>query len=87
MRGAHFLDLEQLTPRELERLALIAEGRTDRGIAKELFVTPKTVDLHVRSIFRQLELPADERYSPRSRRAHLPARRHAAVEVASAAAG
>jgi len=53
-------ELEQLTPREIEVLALIAEGRTDRGIAKELYVTPKTVEAHVRSIFRKLELPADE---------------------------
>jgi DNA-binding CsgD family transcriptional regulator len=52
-------DLEQLTPREVEVLALIAEGRTDRGIASELFVTPKTVEAHVRSIFRKLELPTE----------------------------
>jgi DNA-binding NarL/FixJ family response regulator len=52
-------ELPQLTPREVEVLALIAEGRTDRGIAKELFVTPKTVEAHVRSIFRKLQLPSD----------------------------
>jgi len=40
-------------------LALLAEGKTDRGIAQELFVSPKTVEAHVRSIFRKLELPAD----------------------------
>ena len=51
--------LPELTRRELEVLALIAEGRTDRGIAKELYITPKTVEAHVRSIFRKLELPAD----------------------------
>ena len=39
---------------------MIAEGRTDRGIAKELYVTPKTVEAHVRSIFRKLELPREE---------------------------
>jgi DNA-binding CsgD family transcriptional regulator len=50
--------LSELTARELEVLALIAEGRTDRGIARELFVTPKTVEAHVRSIFRKLALPA-----------------------------
>ena len=60
-------DLEQLTPREVEVLALIAEGRTDRGIASELFVTPKTVEAHVRSIFRKLELPTD---STENRRVH-----------------
>jgi DNA-binding CsgD family transcriptional regulator len=59
--------LEQLTPRELEVLALIAEGRTDRGIAKELYVTHKTVEAHVRSIFRKLDLPRD---STENRRVH-----------------
>ena len=40
-------------------LALLAEGRTDRGIARELYLAPKTVEAHVRSIFRKLDLPAD----------------------------
>ena len=48
-------------------LALVAEGRTDRGIAEELFVTRKTVEAHVRSIFRKLELPAD---ASENRRVH-----------------
>jgi DNA-binding CsgD family transcriptional regulator len=52
-------NLAELTPRELEVLALIAEGRTDRGIAKVLYVTPKTVEAHVRSIFRKLDLPTE----------------------------
>jgi DNA-binding CsgD family transcriptional regulator len=60
-------DLEQLTPRETQVLALIAEGRTDRGIAKELYVTPKTVEAHVRSIFRKLDLPLD---AAENRRVH-----------------
>ena len=38
-------------------LTLIAEGRTDRGIAQQLYVTPKTVETHVRSILRKLDLP------------------------------
>jgi DNA-binding CsgD family transcriptional regulator len=59
--------LPELTRRELEVLALIAEGRTDRGIAKELYVTPKTVEAHVRSIFRKLELPSD---ATENRRVH-----------------
>jgi DNA-binding NarL/FixJ family response regulator len=36
----------------------MAEGRTDRGIAETLFVTPKTVEAHVRSILHKLDLPA-----------------------------
>jgi len=51
--------LGELTPREREVLVLIAEGKTDRGIANELFVTRKTVEAHVRSILRKLELPPD----------------------------
>ena len=51
--------LDELTAREREVLALLAEGRTDRGIAQALYVTPKTVEAHVRSIFRKLDLPAD----------------------------
>jgi DNA-binding NarL/FixJ family response regulator len=49
--------LHGLTPREREVLALLAEGRTDRGIAQILYVTRKTVEAHVRSIFDKLNLP------------------------------
>jgi DNA-binding NarL/FixJ family response regulator len=56
-----------LTAREREVLALLAEGRTDRGIAQLLYVTPKTVEAHVRSIFRKLDLPSD---ATENRRVH-----------------
>jgi DNA-binding NarL/FixJ family response regulator len=59
--------LAALTPREREVLALLAEGRTDRGIAQLLYVTPKTVEAHVRSIFRKLDLPSD---ATENRRVH-----------------
>ena len=65
--GAPLPRIDELTPRELEVLALIAEGRTDRGIAKELYVTPKTVEAHIRSIFRKLDLPREE---TQNRRVH-----------------
>jgi DNA-binding NarL/FixJ family response regulator len=51
--------LADLSTREREVLKLLAQGRTDRGIADELFVTRKTVEAHVRSILRKLDLPAD----------------------------
>jgi len=51
--------LGMLTPREREVLALVAQGKTDRGIALELVVTRKTVEAHVRSILAKLELPED----------------------------
>jgi DNA-binding NarL/FixJ family response regulator len=49
--------LDELTPREHEVLALMAEGLTDRGIGERLFVTPKTVETHIRHIFNKLGLP------------------------------
>jgi DNA-binding NarL/FixJ family response regulator len=51
--------LDELTPREREVLGLVAEGRTNAGIAKELWLTEKTVETHVRSILAKLELPQD----------------------------
>jgi DNA-binding NarL/FixJ family response regulator len=49
--------LDELTPRESQVLALMAEGLTDRGIGERLFVTPKTVETHIRHIFSKLRLP------------------------------
>jgi len=48
-------------------LARIAQGKTDRGIGDELFVTRKTVEAHVRSILAKLDLPAD---ASENRRVH-----------------
>jgi DNA-binding NarL/FixJ family response regulator len=59
--------LAPLTSREREILALMAEGRADRGIREELWLSQKTVEAHVRSIFRKLELPAT---SADNRRVH-----------------
>jgi DNA-binding NarL/FixJ family response regulator len=50
--------LDELTPREHEVLALMAEGLTDRGIGERLFVTTKTVETHVGHIFAKLDLPS-----------------------------
>jgi DNA-binding NarL/FixJ family response regulator len=50
--------LDQLTRREREVLSLMAEGLTDRGISERLFVTPNTVETHVRHIIGKLRLPA-----------------------------
>lgn len=48
-----------LTSRERDVLALLSEGRSDKGIGSALFVTQKTVEFHTRNIFRKLDLPAD----------------------------
>src|ERR1700750_3020247 len=49
--------LERLTEREREVLALMAEGASNAGIAKRLWVTEGTVEKHVRSILAKLRLP------------------------------
>jgi DNA-binding NarL/FixJ family response regulator len=49
--------LAALTAREREVLALMAEGRTNSGIARQLWVTDGTVEKHVKSIFGKLRLP------------------------------
>jgi DNA-binding NarL/FixJ family response regulator len=49
--------LEDLSPREREVLALMAEGRSNAGIARQLWVTEGTVEKHVHSILRKLRLP------------------------------
>ena len=51
--------LDELTPRELEVLGLMAEGLTDRGIAERLWLTPRTVETHVRHILQKLGIAAD----------------------------
>ena len=45
-----------LSPRELDVLRLIAQRWTDPEIAEALFVSPRTVNAHVRSIFSKLEV-------------------------------
>jgi DNA-binding NarL/FixJ family response regulator len=49
--------LDVLTPREREVLALMAEGRSNAGIGRRLFVTEGTVEKHVHSILMKLRLP------------------------------
>lgn len=52
--------LADLTAREREVLALMAEGRSNNGIATELFVTEGAVEKHVRAILAKLRLPVAE---------------------------
>ena len=48
--------LDELTAREREVLRLMAEGRSNRAISAQLFLTERTVESHVRSIFMKLNL-------------------------------
>jgi DNA-binding CsgD family transcriptional regulator len=63
-RRAQLSGTDALTPSEQRVAALAAEGRSNREIATELFVTVKTVEMHLRSAYRKLgvqsrtELPA-----------------------------
>jgi len=52
--------LEDLTDRELEVLALMAEGRSNKAIAERLFITEHTVEKHVKNIFATLRLPQSD---------------------------
>jgi DNA-binding NarL/FixJ family response regulator len=49
--------LERLTPRELEVLGLMAEGRSNQAIAEALVLTVGAVEKHIASIFNKLRLP------------------------------
>ena len=57
--------LEALTPRELEILGLIAEGRSNAAIAEKLVVTKRAVERHINSIFLKLDLRDAEDVSRR----------------------
>ena len=50
--------LDELSPREREVLELMAEGRSNHGIAERLVVTERAVEKHITSIFGKLNLPA-----------------------------
>jgi DNA-binding NarL/FixJ family response regulator len=48
--------LGELTPREREVLALMAEGHSNHGISEQLFLSPKTLEGHIGNIFRKLDI-------------------------------
>ena len=52
--------LAELTPREREVIALVAEGRSNKGIGQRLFITERAVQKHVTSIFMKLGLPQSD---------------------------
>jgi len=56
----HAAGLAELTPRERDVLALMAEGRSNAGIAAALVVSASVVEKHVASIFAKLRLPPSE---------------------------
>jgi DNA-binding NarL/FixJ family response regulator len=62
-RQDHLLD--QLSARELEVLALMAEGRSNRAIGEQLTVELKTVETHVGRVFTKLGLNEDRQENRR----------------------
>ncbi|MFB9236529.1 LuxR C-terminal-related transcriptional regulator [Plantactinospora siamensis] len=58
--GRDTAGLASLTPREREVLSLMAEGRSNAGIAAALVITPGVVEKHVANIFGKLGLPASD---------------------------
>jgi DNA-binding NarL/FixJ family response regulator len=64
--------LGALSERERDVLGLLAQGRSNAGIGAELFLSPKTIETHVRSIFSKLDL----RESPEGNRRVLAVLRH-----------
>jgi DNA-binding NarL/FixJ family response regulator len=67
----HGSALDELTPRELEVLALIAQGKSNTAIADRLVVTRRAVERHVNGIFAKLELGDGEDVSRRVQAALL----------------
>lgn len=55
----------ELTKREREVLSLLAQGLTDQGISENLWLTPKTVETHVRHILAKLNLPTGAHHNRR----------------------
>jgi DNA-binding NarL/FixJ family response regulator len=60
VRGQRGSLLDDLTERERNVLSLIAEGRSNRAIAKQLFLSPRAIERHVQAIFQKLRLPESE---------------------------
>jgi DNA-binding NarL/FixJ family response regulator len=57
--------LIELSSRETEILAFVAEGLSNRAIARRLRLSQRTVEAHTRAILMKLNIPADDQVNPR----------------------
>ncbi|MFJ6404833.1 AAA family ATPase [Streptomyces hydrogenans] len=69
--GADGFDAFGLTPREQDVLGLVAAGRTNRQIAEELFISPKTASVHVSNILAKLGVSGRGEAAAMAHRLHL----------------
>jgi DNA-binding NarL/FixJ family response regulator len=60
VQGRRSSALDDLSERERSVLSLIAEGRSNRAIAKQLYLSPRAIERHVQGIFHKLALPDTE---------------------------
>ncbi len=65
-------ELDVLTPREREVLALVAEGRSNKAIAEALFVSPNTIKTHVASLLHKLHADTRVQLAALAARGALP---------------
>ena len=65
VRGRRRSLLDDLTQRERTVLSLIAEGRSNRSIAKELYLSPRAIERDVQAVFAKLQLAESEDHNRR----------------------
>ncbi len=65
-RSPHTLD--ELTPQELQIALILAGGKTTREAAAALFLSPKTIEYHLRHVYRKLDIKSREELAEAMRR-------------------